>query len=919
MFNATAQTCASPENIQQTRMHYPSWYGATFSWDHSPVPASGNPAPADPGATRAQGEAFYNSGTIITHYGAGHEGGDVSARLNGTSGYAYNAAHNRDFSVADDFILHSETEIEKAHFYVYQTGVGFEPTITDAYLRIYNGNPSSGGQVVWGDWETNRMASATATNIYRVDTSWIDDPQRPIMLVTVDVQTTLPAGVYWLEASFIGSASNNTYVVPVSIRGQIDEGNALLCNAGTWSEAMNTGRGGVDGIAFILYGTPSAPYLAGYNVYRDDVKLNEETWLIPHYGDVMPTFGEYEYKVEAVWSDGCTSESVSLDIAMEINPCEVDLVAPIEESFDEEDFGAGCWITESPHYIFWDRVTEDDWVQTSPHSGIGMIRYNSTGHSSGKGSMATPTLNMNNEIHTLTFYLYRGDESPGKKDLINVYLSETTDYSDKFPLLTIHRHKDLEPMVETAGWYEYSVTLYSEEMTTAYVIIEGVNDNFGNEIYLDDLKIISGADPDDICNAPRNVQAELGNDDWYNVDLSWNIPAEGTASTLQGYNVYRDNVKLNETLVTTQSYRDLLERGAEYTYAIESVWASGCTVREYLRITMSTKPCDEFIELPINESFDFIELPWCWETTSEDDATPWKFIEDSMAMFPDANTHSGKGMAYYDGFYYMTGTSGLLVTPAFKNATNLSFWVYRDTDSSYANDFINVYLSETKEIGTASPLITIYRHYESEPVAAAGWNEYTITLDMNSMDMGHIIFEGVSDWGGRIYIDDVVVEGGSSTFIINATAGENCMISPSGEIKIEAGADRTFAVIPKLGYVVDQILVDGVNDPAAVERGSYQFINVQENHTIHATAKPGVGIEEVVSSLSYFPNPTSGTLFISNPDTAIKSIKVMDITGKIIYETNNNNSEKATLDLTGFADGIYFINVDGQTIKIIKQ
>lgn len=67
------------------------------------------------------------------------------------------------------------------------------------------------------------------------------------------------------------------------------------------------------------------------------------------------------------------------------------------------------------------------------------------------------------------------------------------------------------------------------------------------------------------------------------------------------------------------------------------------------------------------------------------------------------------------------------------------------------------------------------------------------------------------------------------TYYINAGAGENGSISPSGRVAVPAGGSRTFTITADEGYVVADVLVDGVSVGPV---GSYTFSNVRANHTI---------------------------------------------------------------------------------------
>lgn len=73
---------------------------------------------------------------------------------------------------------------------------------------------------------------------------------------------------------------------------------------------------------------------------------------------------------------------------------------------------------------------------------------------------------------------------------------------------------------------------------------------------------------------------------------------------------------------------------------------------------------------------------------------------------------------------------------------------------------------------------------------------------------------------------------GSTSLIIKATAGNGGSISPSGNVSVKSGADKTFKISAANGYQLADVLVDGKSVGAV---SSYTFENVKKDHTIHAT------------------------------------------------------------------------------------
>jgi hypothetical protein len=73
---------------------------------------------------------------------------------------------------------------------------------------------------------------------------------------------------------------------------------------------------------------------------------------------------------------------------------------------------------------------------------------------------------------------------------------------------------------------------------------------------------------------------------------------------------------------------------------------------------------------------------------------------------------------------------------------------------------------------------------------------------------------------------------------ITATSSEHGAISPNGQLEIVEGGNQKFTFIPNMCYEIDEVKIDGINNPSAVAEGSYTFTNIDINHTIEVTFKP---------------------------------------------------------------------------------
>jgi hypothetical protein len=84
---------------------------------------------------------------------------------------------------------------------------------------------------------------------------------------------------------------------------------------------------------------------------------------------------------------------------------------------------------------------------------------------------------------------------------------------------------------------------------------------------------------------------------------------------------------------------------------------------------------------------------------------------------------------------------------------------------------------------------------------------------------------------------------------------------------------------------------------------------------------------EKTSSVSLYPSPTRGMVYLQSMTAGRQSVFISDITGKLLLQKVvhfTSADELPSIDLSGFADGVYFIQIlDGegnsQSQKIIKS
>ena len=134
----------------------------------------------------------------------------------------------------------------------------------------------------------------------------------------------------------------------------------------------------------------------------------------------------------------------------------------------------------------------------------------------------------------------------------------------------------------------------------------------------------------------------------------------------------------------------------------------------------------------------------------------------------------------------------------------------------------------------------------------------------------------------------------AKTFTITATAGANGSITPNGSVTVYYGNTQEYNINPANGYVVDNVVVDGINMGAM---NSYIFTNVVANHSINVTFKPA---ECEIPTFLYTTHidSTSAELHWSHPTATSFDIQYKTPTGNITSVPSIAGTSYLLTDLT---------------------
>ncbi|MBK9335986.1 MAG: T9SS type A sorting domain-containing protein [Lewinellaceae bacterium] len=139
-------------------------------------------------------------------------------------------------------------------------------------------------------------------------------------------------------------------------------------------------------------------------------------------------------------------------------------------------------------------------------------------------------------------------------------------------------------------------------------------------------------------------------------------------------------------------------------------------------------------------------------------------------------------------------------------------------------------------------------------------------------------------------------------------------IPPAGLMNPAAGAERPYLKLivqpgatPGAAWLGFRVWEDG--NPANF---SDVFFSL---HTSGITSAP----EPERLRVRVFPNPTAGLLFLENPAEHALSARMLDAAGREIWRGDVAPQERRPLNLSAWPAGFYFLNINGETLRVQRM
>ena len=304
-------------------------------------------------------------------------------------------------------------------------------------------------------------------------------------------------------------------------------------------------------------------------------------------------------------------------------------------------------------------------------------------------------------------------------------------------------------------------------------------------------------------------------------------------------------------------------------------------------------------------------------------ANPVSYTINASVNPANSGTISGNNGTYNSGAtatLTATANSGYTFTNWTENGSQVSTnATYNFTVTGNRTLIANFNLQSFTINATASPL-------EGGQITGTGTFNYGTSATLTATANTGYTFVNWTENGSSVSNDAtynfIVTENRTLTAVFTTNTYTVTIDIPSeGGIVTGAGTYNynesiTLTAIPSENYSFESWTIEV--DRETVYDNPYTFI-VTENMSITANFKSTIGIDETFDNTSIYPNPVDDIVRIKSTNANIEKIEMYNIVGDLVYEREAIKNTEATIDMSGFTSGIYFVKVDSQILKLVKK
>lgn len=292
-----------------------------------------------------------------------------------------------------------------------------------------------------------------------------------------------------------------------------------------------------------------------YNVYRNDRKVNASPVNGMTFTDQPLVYGEYTYKVTAVYGGKESAKSDSVKVLVK-NGAQYYPPVGVAASINGNKNVSLTW--ESPLFGA-DQPATMTWANGKHADDIGMtdggifyagVKWDAYDIAEYRGKrISSVSVQLVNPVQYIALFIQKDGEQIYKKQYKG-------DFKFDGSLTAIPVDEDIR--IQPGHEYMFGFEIKSD----AGVQPLGIDDS---KAVLDKGDLLSTDGEKWFSAAISGIEGNFN----INVDLT---PTDITEEKPMGYNVYRNGVKVNSSLITSQSYNDVLSATGTFAYTVTSVY-----------------------------------------------------------------------------------------------------------------------------------------------------------------------------------------------------------------------------------------------------------------------------------------------------------------------------------------------------------
>lgn len=306
-------------------------------------------------------------------------------------------------------------------------------------------------------------------------------------------------------------------------------------------------------------------------------------------------------------------------------------------------------------------------------------------------------------------------------------------------------------------------------------------------------------------------------------------------------------------------------------------------------------------------------------------------------QFTDLTTHSPTSWSWSitpaTGWSYAGGTSATSQNPQVTFTTQGQYTVSLTATNSVGsdNETKTNYITVTLATGPCTAASNACDEYIANVAlgsinnasACTNYSSYSAstTLSQNTQYTVTVIPQITGQAAGTAYTDDEMAVWIDWNHDLDYDdAGEQVGYAIASSSGFNTTFNFTVPSTATVGQTTMRVRMSYSQDGAITPCGSSSFGEV-EDYVINIVATNGLAEMGVFAGVAVYPNPTSGNLFVdlSSVSTENVSIKLIDVTGKVLAVQHSVSGSLAQFDMTGFSKGMYQVVIsDGASVSVRK-